>query len=148
VRSIRGEMNVPSSASVEVLIQTPEEQARDILTAHLNDYIDAFSRTSKVDIAAHHDKPDAAAVAVVGNVEIYIPLADIIDIDKEKSRLTRRLEKTAKDLAGIEKTLSNRDFIAKAPAEIIQQRRERKAELEAEKARWEKNLEMLGISNA
>ena len=96
------------------------------------------------DIAEHHDKPDAAAVAVAGNVEIYIPLGGIIDIEKEKSRLLRRLEKADKDLAGIEKTLSNEDFIAKAPEEIIRQRRERKAELEAEKVRLEKNLEMLG----
>ncbi|MFQ6040575.1 MAG: valine--tRNA ligase [Candidatus Poribacteria bacterium] len=144
VRSIRGEMNVPSSAAVEVLIQTPNEKARDILKTHLNDYINAFTRTSTVDIAEHHDKPDAAAVAVVGDVEIYIPLAGIIDIDKEKSRLTRRLEKAVKDLAGIEKTLSNKDFMTKAPEKIIQQRRKRKAELEAEKSKLEKNLEMLG----
>ena len=77
-------------------------------------------------------------------MEIYIPLADIIDIEKEKSRLSRRLEKAAKNLAGIEKTLNNKDFISKAPEEIIKQRRERKAELKAEKARLEKNLEMLG----
>jgi len=146
VRSILGEMNVPSSREVEVLIQTPDKKEREILTAHLSDYINAFTRTSKIDIAAHHDKPDAAAVAVVGNVEIYIPLLGIIDIEKEKSRLTRRLEKAAKDLAGIEKTLSNKDFIAKAPEKIIQQRRERKAELEAEKTRLEKNLEMLGVN--
>ena len=144
VRSIRGEMNVPSSSSIEVLIQTPDEKTRAILTEHLSDYINAFTRTSKIDIAEHHDKPDAAAVAVVGDVEIYIPLADIIDIEKEKSRLSRRLEKAAKNLAGIEKTLNNKDFISKAPEEIIKQRRERKAELKAEKARLEKNLEMLG----
>ncbi|MBM3236031.1 valine--tRNA ligase [Candidatus Poribacteria bacterium] len=144
VRSILGEMNVPSSRAVEVLIQTPEEKERTILTEHLSDYINAFIRTSKIDIAEHHDKPEAAAVAVVGNVEIYIPLGGIIDIDKEKSRLMRRLEKADKDLAGIEKTLSNEDFIAKAPEEIIRQRRERKVELEAEKVRLEKNLEMLG----
>jgi len=144
VRSIRGEMNVPSSAAVEVLIQTPNEKARAILTEHLPDYINAFTRTSRLDIAEHHEKPDAAAVAVVGDVEIYIPLVGIIDIEKEKSRLTRRLEKAAKDLAGIEKVLNNRDFIAKAPEEIIQQRRERKTELEAEKTRLERNLEMLG----
>jgi valyl-tRNA synthetase len=77
-------------------------------------------------------------------VEIYLPLRGIIDIEKEKSRLRRRLEKATKDLTGIEKTLSNQDFIAKAPDEIIQQRRERKAELESEKSRLEKNLEMLG----
>jgi valyl-tRNA synthetase len=144
VRSILGEMNVPSSRAVEVLIQTINENERTILKEHLGDYINAFIRTSKIDIAEHHDKPDAAAVAVAGNVEIYIPLVGIIDIEKEKSRLMRRLEKVDKDLAGIEKTLSNEDFIAKAPEEIIRQRRERKAELEAEKVRLEKNLEMLG----
>jgi valyl-tRNA synthetase len=144
VRSILGEMNVPSSRAVEVLIQTLNENERTILTEHLGDYINAFIRTSKIDIAEHHEKPDAAAVAVVGNVEIYIPLGGIIDIEKEKTRLMRRLEKADKDLAGIEKTLSNEDFIAKAPEEIIQQRRERKSELEAEKVRLEKNLKMLG----
>jgi valyl-tRNA synthetase len=66
VRSIRGEMNVPSSRAVEVLIQTPDEKERAILTEHLSDYINAFTRTLKVDIAEQHDKPDAAAVAVVG----------------------------------------------------------------------------------
>ncbi|MBC8457106.1 MAG: valine--tRNA ligase, partial [Deltaproteobacteria bacterium] len=143
VRSIRGEMNVPSKIAVEVLIQTPIETDREILAEHLGDYINAFTRISKIDIAKRHDKPDAAAVAVVGDLEIYIPLAGIIDIEKEKDRLIRKLNKVQKDLVGIEKMLDNAEFLSKAPEKIIQQRREKQMELNTEKTRLERNLEML-----
>jgi len=144
IRSIRGEMNVPPSSEIKVLVQAPDSANRAILNEHLEDYLRALTKVSDVSIAEYHEKPDAAAVAVVGEIEAYIPLEGIIDIDKEKARLKKKISQAEKELATAERILSNEDFLSKAPKEVVQQKTERKAELETEKAKLETNLMMLG----
>ena len=144
IRSIRGEMNVPPSSEIEVLVQAPDVANRAILNEHLEDYLKALTKVSAVSIAESHEKPDAAAVAVVGEIEAYIPLKSIIDIDKEKARLKKKIGKAENNLTTVERILSNEGFLQKAPEEVVQQKRERKVELETEKAKLEANLRMLG----
>ena len=143
IRSIRGEMNVPPSSEVEILIQAPNAEIRDHLTTHLGGYLPAFTRFSQISIAEHHEKPDAAAAAVIGNLTIYIPLAGVIDVEREKARLRKRLDKVAKDFAGTQKTLNNPQFIDRAPEAVVTQKQDRLVELESEKEKLVANLEML-----
>ena len=142
IRNIRGEMNVPPVCEVTVYIGVPEEKDRACLTENVS-YINFLAKAAEVHIAEHQDKPKMSAVAVVGEVEIYLPLAGLIDIEKEKSRLSRKLAKVSKDLVGIEKALSNQNFLQKAKPEVVQQRKDKRVELEAEKAKLEKNVAML-----
>lgn len=144
IRSIRGEMNVPPNSEIEVLIQAPDADNRTILDEHLENYLNALTKVADISIAESQDKPDAAAVSVVGDTEAYIPLKGIIDIDKEKARLQKKISQAEKNLVNVEKTLSNKNFLQKAPQHIVQQKRELKANLETEKANLESNLSMLG----
>ncbi len=143
IRSIRGEMNVPPSSEIEILIQAPDPAIRALLDEHLQEYLPAFTRFSRISIAEHQDRPDAAAAAVIGDTVIYIPLAEIIDIEAEKARLRKRLDKVIKDLTGTQKTLNNPAFIERAPKAVVEQKHARLAELESEKEKLEANLEML-----
>ncbi|MCZ6678475.1 MAG: valine--tRNA ligase [Candidatus Poribacteria bacterium] len=144
IRSIRGEMNVPPSSEVEVLIQAPDRHIRDLLAEHLVEYLPAFTRFSRISIAEHQEKPPAAASAVIGALLIYIPLAGVIDIEKEKSRLQRRLDKVMKDFAGTQKTLDNPRFLDRAPEAVVEQKRTRLEELDSEKEKLEATMRMLG----
>ncbi|MDE0186307.1 MAG: valine--tRNA ligase [Candidatus Poribacteria bacterium] len=143
IRSVRGEMNVPPASEIEVLIQVPDADSRELLTNHLEEYLPAFTHFSRISTAAHQTKPDAAAAAVIGEIVIYIPLAGIIDIEKEKARLQKRIDKVIKDLDSTQKTLNNPNFIERAPEAVVEQRRARFEALESEKEKLDANLQML-----
>lgn len=144
IRSVRGEMNVPPSSEVEIRIQAPNTETAELLTEHLEEYLPAFTRFSHISIAEHQEKPAAAAVAVISDIVIYIPLAGIIDIEKERDRLQKRLDKIVKELTTTQKTLDNPNFVNRAPEAVVAQKRARLAALESEQEKLVANLEMLG----
>ena len=144
IRSIRGEMNVPPSSEIDVLIQAPDADIRELLANHLEEYLPAFTHFSRIFTAEHQKKPDAAAAAVIGDIVIYIPLEGLIDIKKEKTRLHKRLDKVIKDLDSTQKTLNNPSFIERAPEAVVEQKRSRFGALESEKEKLTTNLELLG----
>jgi len=143
VRNILSEMNVPPSKKAEVLIQASDGNINGLLIENLN-YIYRLANASKVIVEPVIQKPSSSATAVVGEIEIYVPLAGLIDVEKEKDRLTKSLEKAIADLERINVRLSDESFLSKAPENIINKERERKADIEALKVKLEKNLEMLG----
>ncbi|HGE71705.1 TPA: valine--tRNA ligase [Candidatus Poribacteria bacterium] len=143
VRNILSEMNVPPSKKAEVLIQASDGNINGLLIENLN-YIYRLANASKVIVEPVIQKPSSSATAVVGEIEIYVPLAGLIDVEKEKDRLTKSLEKAIADLERINVRLSDESFLSKAPENIINKERERKADIEALKIKLEKNLEMLG----
>jgi valyl-tRNA synthetase len=152
LRNIYSEMNVPPSSKAQVFIQVSDDAMRAVLSEHA-EYIYRLANASKVTIEADIQKPASSAAAVVSGgregeapaepVEIYVPLADLIDIEREKERLTKLLEKAVADLDRTDKTLANESFLTKAPADIVAKERAKKAELDALKAKLERNLEML-----
>jgi len=71
------------------------------------------------------DKPEQALTLVVGNIEIYLPLAGMIDLDAERARLQKELTRVENDMARSQKLLANQEFIAKAPTEVVQKERDK-----------------------
>jgi valyl-tRNA synthetase len=88
--------------------------------------------------------PKSSAQMVLDEATIALPLEGVIDFGAERTRLNKELEKTAKDMAAIDGRLNNPGFVAKAPPEVLDESRERKAELEAIKAKVEEALKRLG----
>ena len=119
VRNILSEMNVPPSSKAEILIQTPNDDIKVLLREHEN-YIYRLANASNVVIENSIQKPESSAAAVVsGGIEVYIPLVGLIDIEKEKERLTKNLDQAIANLERLEKRLNNEDFISKAPENIV-----------------------------
>jgi valyl-tRNA synthetase len=142
VRNILSEFNIPPSSKSEVFVRVPDDNLKSLLSEQ-SGYIYRLASASKVIIEKTITKPESSATAVVhSGVEVYVPLAGLIDVDKEKERLTKNLDKAVADLERIEKRLVDPAFISKAPENIIAKEHERKAEIEALKAKLEKNLEM------
>jgi valyl-tRNA synthetase len=69
-------------------------------------------------------KPAQAAALVVGDVEVFLPLAGLIDLDAERSRLGKELEQAEADIARREAKLGNAGFVDKAPANVVQRERD------------------------
>jgi len=143
VRNILSEMNIPPSSKAEIYVQVPDDNIKALLSEQ-SGYIYRLGSASKVIVERNITKPASSATVVINNgVEVYVPLAGLIDIDKEKERLTKNLDKAIADLERVNKLLADEAFISKAPENIIAKEKNRKAEIEALKEKLKKNLEML-----
>ena len=118
IRNIRGEMNVPPGTQVEVFLHSPEAAAIETLNRHRQS-IQILGRVQELHCNSAGGPPAAAAKAVVDQVDIFMPLAGIIDFAEEAKRLDRELEKLGKEVTQAQRKMSNEDFLAKAPAEVV-----------------------------
>ena len=148
IRSIRGELNVPIGAAVEVHIQSPNAEVRERLETYLEQYLPAFTRVADITIAESLQKPPASAEAVIGELAIYIPLAEVIDLDAEHARLSKRHQQATKDVAAAQKTLDNPNFIQRAPENVVAQKQAQLERLLTEQEKLARSLSMLTESGS
>src|SRR4029453_16614027 len=94
----------------------------------------ALARVGSIEYLTSAERPKGAAMAVVGSVEIYLPLDDMINLQEERTRLTKEASKVEEELARIQRKLSNPQFLSKAKEEVIQKEREKSTQ-HAEKLR-------------
>lgn len=127
VRSIRSQMNIPPKKQLPVILKDCQQQDLDRLEQNR----DFLSRLANLDtIAILEGDAPAAATALVGKMEILIPLEGLIDKDAEVQRLNKeiaKLEKAIKQSAG---KLANENYTAKAPADVVQKERDKLTEME------------------
>jgi valyl-tRNA synthetase len=128
VRHLRSEMNVPPNRRAETVMVVPEDAIRSLLD-RWKEYIENLAHVGVRTTDELETRPELAAHAVVRGMEIFMPLAGLIDIDREAERLTRELEQVEKDLARVEGKLANPAFVAKAPPAIVEKERGKQAEL-------------------
>ncbi|MEP2880363.1 MAG: valine--tRNA ligase [Sulfitobacter sp.] len=140
VRSVRSEMNVPAGAMIELAVSGAAFTTAARLQSH-NVLIRRLARAESLTLA--HAPRAGALQIVVGEATFSMPLEGVIDIDAERARLEREIDKIAKDVGKIEAKLANEKFMAKAPEEVIEEQRERLAEAAALKAKTEAALARL-----
>jgi valyl-tRNA synthetase len=128
VRSMRAEMNVPPSAKIELFVTQANETTRQLL-ARSNDVIMQLARLSRAEPADR--LPKGCAQFVLGEATIGLPLGDVIDFAKERARLEKDLKKAQDEVARFDAKLSNEQFVAKAPEDVLAEQREKRAEAAA-----------------
>jgi valyl-tRNA synthetase len=128
VRNIRGEMHIPPSQKVDVVLFCGNEETAQLLKAHRN-YLTQLALIKNLEFSKVRTRPEASATAIARDTEIYIPLEGVIDFEEEYKRLTKENTKVEKDLAFIRKKMSNEDFLRKAPKEIVEKENQRYQEL-------------------
>jgi valyl-tRNA synthetase len=143
IRNIRGEMNVPQEMKARALVRTKDRKVTKVIE-EFRDAILLLSRLESVEHGEGIQKPEASASAVGKGFEVYVPLKGLIDIEKEKTRLNKELAKLGQDIALTEKRLENSDFVARAPAEVVESQRARLADYESAVARIAGILRSLG----
>ncbi len=143
VRHIRSEMNVSPGKKAEILIEAPEDGPREMIQKW-SGYVETLATGNVLVQPALAGKPDQAAHAAVGGVEIYVPMKGLIDVSQESSRLARELAAVERDLAKVRDKLSNQSFLSKAPAEVVEKERSKETGLSVKQMSIAKRLKMLG----
>jgi valyl-tRNA synthetase len=140
IRHIRAQYKVEPSRHVDVLLVSETNQR---LFDEQADVIRRLARVGVLTTRPSGEKPDGSASAVVGSVQIYIPLAGLVDTAKEKTRLTKQLKETKAYLTNVEAKLANKAFIAKAPSKIVDELNIKFAEAKEKAASLERQLATL-----
>jgi valyl-tRNA synthetase len=140
VRNIRGEMNLSPGLKLNVLLKTQDESVRQILD-HCADSIRDLGRIEDFQYGPEITKPKGSASSVVLGMDLIVPLAGLIDFAEEKKRVEKELAKIQKDWDALDKKLANKNFIDRAPADVVAKDKQWKADLEEKKARLLAHLE-------
>ncbi|MFQ7475720.1 valine--tRNA ligase, partial [Anaerotignum sp.] len=143
IRNIRAEMNVAPSKKVQVFVVSDKEEVRAIFE-HSKVFFKTLGHASEVTVQADKAGIGEDAVSVVtSNATIYMPLAELVDIEKEVERLTKEKEKMLKEIERVEKKLANQGFVSKAPQKVIDEEKAKEEKYKATLAQVEERLAQL-----
>jgi len=132
IRSIRSEMSIPSSAPLHLLLVSPSPKTAAYLDRWRPTLI-RLARVESVDVA--NEAPAGSLSLLIRDVQAALPLAGLVDLDAERARLDKEIEKERAEIAKVDAKLGNADFVARAPEEIVEENKERR---EASRAKVEK----------
>ncbi len=131
MRAVRTEMNVPPSKKTNVYVVSEDEKIRDTFVRGTV-FFATLGFASQVIVQATKDSIDDDAVSIViPNATIYIPFAELVDIEKEIARLQKEKQKFEGEIKRVVGKLSNQGFVAKAPASLIEEEKEKQQKYEA-----------------
>lgn len=132
IRNIRGEMNLSPSKPVPVLFYNgTEEDKKRIDTDFYRLILKSIAKIETIRWLLPNEERTEAATALVGSLEIFVPLAGLIDKTAEIERLQKEIKKSVAELEKINIKLSNQSFLAKAPANVVAAEQARATELKA-----------------
>ena len=139
VRNIRGEMNVPPNKKARVIIKGPEVG----LIKKNEIYIKSLAQVEEIISGNDVQKPKLSASSVVQNMEIFVPLEGLIDIEVEKARLEKEITRLEKQITGAERKLLNKDFLKRAPKEVIEREKQKSKDFQTNLDKVKANLSSL-----
>jgi len=124
IRNVRAEMNIAPSQALCAIVQTNDlalgriVEAQKMLIGHL-------ARLTEMRVEPAGPRPKSAATFVFEGATVFVPLEGVIDIDKEAARQEKELARLDKEIVQVGKKLQNEDFLAKAPADVVEKNRQR-----------------------
>jgi valyl-tRNA synthetase len=143
IRNIRGEMNIAPSMQINAHVKVETQELGEHLERSAS-YVMTLSRLKELRIGVLEAKPKSAATGVIKGAEVYVPLEGIIDLTQERDRLKKEIAKTSKDIEVFSKKLSNKNFVDKAPKEVVEKDTAKLEEFKVKREKLEQSLKMLG----
>jgi valyl-tRNA synthetase len=142
IRTIRGESNLAPKLKVAAQIQSAKASVRETLE-RWRGYLTPLAGLASLTVGPLGAKPLQAAADIRAHMEIYVPLAGVVDLAEERERLKKEIEKAEKEIAQIQKKFENPNFAARAPAEVVEKDKARIAELTSRIAKLGENIKRL-----
>lgn len=143
IRSVRSDMNVPPKAIIRLLVQGASEDTKGRFAAY-DEVLRRMARIEAVEFV--NEAPKGAVQTVLDEATLVLPIADIIDLDKERARLKKEIEKLNSDLEKINQKLENQDFMSRASDEIIDEQKSRKTTAETTLNKLSQALKQLEVA--
>ena len=140
IRNLKNEVGVEPRKKSEVILKVSNDELAEILKSNVN-YISELAAAEPVNFSI--EKPEHALAGVAEGVEIFLPLKNLIDTEKEISRLTKELEKLRKGISATENKLKNEKFLSKAPADVVQAEKEKLSAAQEKISSVESRIEQL-----
>jgi valyl-tRNA synthetase len=141
IRAVRAEMNVPPAAQIPLLHRGASEETENRLERH-RELIERLARIGEIrDIV---EPPKGALQIVIDETTFMLPLGSVVDLDQERARLGREIARLDGEIRRIDGKLANENFISRAPAEVIEENREKRGEYEDARQRLADALNRLG----
>ena len=139
VRNIRAESNVEPKQFVTLRI-APEKAELEAILMENKEYIHRLARVEEIEIVSKLSDESVAARAVAEGVALEVPLDGIVDVEAEMLRLQKELDKAKKEVDALDKKLSNREFINKAPVSVVDENRRRLSQYQEKVAKLSEGL--------
>jgi valyl-tRNA synthetase len=140
VRSVRSDANVPAGAKIPLVLAGASAETRARAQRHA-ETIERLARLDGITFAA--TAPQGSAQIVVGEATAALPLAGVIDMEAERKRIAREIEKVAAEIKKVTDRLANPQFMAKAPAEVVEELKERGADFATRQSRLKVALQRI-----
>jgi valyl-tRNA synthetase len=134
IRNIRAEADVHPSKKIEAFVANVDERAAQLIETFAPAIAD-LTRLSSLTISDGKDKPDDAATYIFNDIEIFVPLKGLVDVDSELAKLGKDRAKTEAGLKQVTAKLNNEKFLANAPEQVVAKEKGKKEEFEARLAR-------------
>ena len=141
IRNIKASLNIPPSKTINLYIRGPEKE-----TSLIEKNVTLLNRLAKIDsIKAGPDikKPNQSAAAIMKNIELFIPLKGLIDLNQEIARLEKQIEDMNGRLNAINKKLDNQNFVDRAPKDVVAHEKNKRADYEQQLNKIQDNLQSL-----
>jgi valyl-tRNA synthetase len=128
IRTIRGELNISPSVKLTASIKTNSRAAETVIRDNIH-YIKTLAKADEIAVGPDIRKPDGAATAIKGSMEIYVSLKGVLNIASEIDRLKKEKAKVDTALVALDRKLFNEDFLQKAPKDIIEKEKAKHEEV-------------------
>ncbi|MBW2538658.1 MAG: valine--tRNA ligase [Deltaproteobacteria bacterium] len=142
IRNVRGEMNIPPSMNLDVIIQSQDDAQRETIERH-QDIIINLARLKTLLVSHRGERPKASATSIVNGASIFVSLEGIIDFSRETNRLEKEIDKLTKELSTVSNKLKNEDFLNKAPEDVVAKVKEKQGFFLEKLQKLQSNLDRL-----
>lgn len=130
IRNLRKQVNIPLGKEVDISLKVSEESQIQLYNNYRG-YVSKLAKVSDLKVSIDMKRPDSSLVAVVEDVQIFMPLGGLVDLYVEKNKLLKQKDKLEKELNMIENKLKNEKFISNAKQDVIDKEKEKQSEVSA-----------------
>ncbi len=141
VRNIRGEMNISPAKPIPLILRNGSDEDKRRLTQN-ETFLKSLAKIESINWLGDEEAP-LAATQLVGDMEVLVPMAGLIDKDAEVARLGKEVDKISKELQRLQGKLSNEKFISKAPADVVEKEKAKLSDAQASFDRLHEQLEKI-----
>ena len=142
IRNTKAELNVPLDSRPQVRLASTQPAVRAFFETH-RPLLQALASIGEVSVEATRQRMKQSAAIVVDGVEVLIPLAGLIDTDRERQRLKQRVDDLTRQLSQLDARLCDKQFAAKAPKGVVEQTKERREQVRETLKKFSDHLAVL-----